>query len=138
MRSVPLLFLALLAVAAPPAHADRSAEPSMTASALSTRASAALVEGSVLLLEGASELAVASVRTAGESTLVVMSAVVDGVSVSLTVALEGAGALALAAGEVLRVATTASGHLLIRGGEVLAFIPGQVGAALFHHERLAP
>ena len=55
-----------------------------------------------------------------------------------TVAVLSAGALSVAAGEVLRVAATASGHLLIRGGEVLAFIPGRIGAALLHHERLAP
>lgn len=135
MRKVLFVFtaLVLMPVLVPPVTAA-----STTASTLSEHGSAVLLEGSVLLVAGAGELVAASVRTAGESTTVVLDGLLQGARVSATVLLQGAGALTLAAGDVLRLAGTASGHLLVRGSEVLAFVPDQVGNALFHHERLTP
>lgn len=120
------------AAAAPPAHA------STAASSLSAYGAATVVEGSLALAAAAGELVAASVRSAGQSTVVVLEGLSQGMRVSATVLLAGAGALSVAAGDVLRLAGTASGHLLLRGGEVIAFVPDRVGAALFHHERLAP
>lgn len=133
LSTMLVLAAPLSAVAGPPAGAS-----SDVASSLSTHGSAALLEGSLMLAAGAGELAVASLRSAGESTVLVLESLSEGATVSITVALQGVGALSLAAGDVLRLVGTASGHLLVRGSEVLAFVPDAIGASLFHHERLAP
>jgi hypothetical protein len=39
----------------------------------------------------------------------------------------------VAAGTTLDVVATASGHMLVLSGKVLAFIPNELGKALLHH-----
>ena len=97
-----------------------------------------ILAGGVLALEGLSELAVTSVTVAGEGAVVVLEGLSSAGRVSVSVAVDAAAALGIAAGDVIRLAATTSGTLLVAAGEVLAFVPDAAGRHLMHRRRLAP
>jgi hypothetical protein len=41
--------------------------------------------------------------------------------------------VSLVAGTAISVVTMAAGHVLITAGEVIAFVPSQIGKSLVHH-----
>ena len=135
MRAMSLLAAAAMSgllAAAPPGQAD-SVTHASNASRLSLLGSTASVRGSGELLSAGGEVVVVSVRTVGQSTEVVVRGLAEGSrEVLLTLVLVGGG-LSLATGEVLTLSATGVGYLVTKGGEVVAYIPNQVGQTLVHH-----
>lgn len=87
---------------------------SVAGAVLVVKAIEVTARGTVYLLERASDGAVASVESTGRAA----SAVVSGL------------------GAVVTVSVVATGVLLSAAGEVLAFIPNELGRALLHNERI--
>ena len=127
--------LALCLLAALPAQAQR--DPS-TASALSTLplASVTVMTAPVLLSTAGTLLVVQGVQASAQGTVFVLERAADGARASVTVAGRAAAGSAVAVGTVVTVSVIGAGVLLSAGGEVIAFIPNEVGRALLHHERL--
>ncbi|QCB47142.1 hypothetical protein [Hydrogenophaga sp. PAMC20947] len=87
---------------------------SVVGATLVVKAVEVTVSGTVYLLERASDGAQASVRVSGQA----------------------ASAMSAGVGTVLVVSAIGTGVLLSAAGEVLAFIPNELGRALLHNEQL--
>lgn len=129
MRHPILCRSTILLMAIPAAQA---ADPS-AASRASVQASAQIVDGSAALIGAGSELTLAAVEIAGESAHLVLQGAQGSVTISLKVTAASARALAAAVGVVVETVATTAGHLLIVGGERIAFLLDANAAAHRHH-----
>lgn len=100
------------------------------ASELSAVGVASLVAGSVTAVVGTSELVVDSVEWVADGTKCVLKGSAEVGRVVLILPVKAAGAASLAVGQTVEVTTHASGWLLTKGGEVLAYIPNELGREL--------
>jgi hypothetical protein len=66
----------------------------------------------------------------------VFERVSDGAVASVQVVGKGAGVASVAVGTVVTVSAIGAGVLLSTAGQVIAFIPNEVGVALLHNERV--
>ncbi|MCF8206513.1 MAG: hypothetical protein K9J82_15635 [Methylotenera sp.] len=147
-RLSPLwMSLALCAslAAAPAARADANlSEASLAVSlapvALSVGAVSAtgvvLSAAPVALLSAGTALVVVSVQVVGGATVWVLERVSDGVRISIRTAGKLAEGLAVSAGTAVVVSVIGAGTVLSAAGEVIAFIPNEIGKALLHNERV--
>lgn len=88
------------------------------------------------VLSAGAALVVVSVEVIGGATVWVLERVSDGVRISIKTAgglSEGARG---AAGAAVHVSVIGAGTLLSTAGEVIAFIPNEIGKALLHHEKV--
>lgn len=106
------------------------------ASLLSALPIAVSVAAPVLILSAGATLTLIAVQATSSGTLWVLERASDGARASVTHGSEAAGALSMAAGTAVLVTAMSTGWLLSAAGQVLAFIPNQLGAALLHNERL--
>jgi hypothetical protein len=129
-----LLVVSLLsfACAAAQANGDVSAPSRMSA-----EASGMLVNGSLLTVAASGAVVVTGVQASSEGVVLVLQGA--GAAGSATVRLSGKAVrgLSIAAGTVLEVVATSTGHVLVLAGKALAFVPNELGKALLHHERVA-
>ncbi len=109
------------------------------ASAASLGGSMTIVEGSLTVVRGSSEILVAggqlvveSVKVVGESVVIVLTGLGEASRIVLTGAGEALAASAIGVGQSIAVVSTAAGHVLYRGSEVLAFVPNEIGHSLVH------
>lgn len=116
--------------AALPVQAQRSG--ASEASALSMLPVVVLASTPVLLLTGAGMLTVVAVEASADGTVWVLERASDGVRFSMQVA----GGASVVAGQALRVTALATGWVLSAAGEVVAFVPNSVGIALLYQERV--
>jgi hypothetical protein len=141
------MSLALCAslAAAPAARADANlSEASLAVSlapvALSVGAVSAtgvvLSAAPVALLSAGTALVVVSVQVVGGATVWVLERVSDGVRISIRTAGKLAEGLAVSAGTAVVVSVIGAGTVLSAAGEVIAFIPNEIGKALLHNERV--
>ena len=89
------------------------------------------------VLSAGTALVIVSVEVIGGATVWVLERVSDGVRISLKTAgglSEGARA---SAGAAVTVSVIGAGTLLSTAGEVIAFIPNEIGKALLHNERVS-
>ena len=107
------------------------------ASALSVIPVAVVLATPVALLSGGAQLSVVAVEASAEGTVWVLQRASDGARASVRVTGQAAGAASVAAGTVVTVTTLGSGQLLTAAGQALAFIPNALGAALLHNERVS-
>lgn len=128
-----LLVLCMIGTSATPAWA---ADPS-AASRASVHASAQVIDGSAALIGAGSALTLAAVDVVGESAILVLRTAVEGASVSLRVSARVGRALAHAIGRGIEVTATSAGHLLLIGGEAIAFVLDPA-ASRHHHHRAWP
>jgi hypothetical protein len=144
-RASPARRLAALAlgltigfVAATPAALAHNPSAELSgASALSVAVPVAVsLAGPVILLAGASTLTVVAVHASVEGTVWVLERASDGARVSVRWARDGAAASVIAVGSAVAVTAIATGWLLSRAGEVIAFIPNEIGASLTHDQRI--
>jgi hypothetical protein len=129
-----LLCIALLgaAQAHPPGPSDASA-----ASALSVAVPVAVsVAGPVMLLSGAAALTVVSVQASAEGTVWVLERASDGARIVLRFAGAAVAGASVAAGTLVTCTVLSTGWLLSAAGEVIAFIPNEIGASLVYNERI--
>jgi len=127
-----LVFCVLSASTAPACAADPSA-----ASRASVYASAQIIDGSAVLIGAGSELTLASVEVTGTIATLVLRSAVDGASVSLRVSAQVGRVLAHAIGHGVDVSATSAGHLLMIGGEAIAFVLDPA-TSRHHHRRAWP
>jgi len=134
MRRV--LFLSLLCFACAGAHAGGNGDASAP-SHLSTDASAMVIGGSLLSVAVAGSVVVVSVAASAEGVVLVLQGAGQASTATVRLSGEAARGLSIAAGTVLEVVATSTGHVLVLSGKALAFVPNELGKALLHHERAA-
>jgi len=86
---------------------------------------------------GGSTLAVVAVEASVDGTVYVLERASDGARVSIKVAGRVADGASKAVGTSVLVTVIGSGVVLSAAGEVLAFVPNAIGRALLHNERLS-
>ena len=96
----------------------------------------ALVAAPLLLSGGAVVLTVSAVEASGKGVKYVLTNAADGVSAVVEVSGQVAGAASVGVGTAVQVSATGTGVILSAAGQVLAFIPNEIGKALMHNERL--
>lgn len=143
--SLAAVLLALGLASAPVAHAQSDASLLLSAvpvasvvigGAASAGASTALVSVPVALSVDGTRLVVKGVQASAKGTVLLL----EGASTAGAASVEfAAGTLSAAAGSVgtvVLVSVVGAGVLLSAAGEVIAFIPNEVGKALLYNERL--
>jgi hypothetical protein len=90
----------------------------------------------VALLTAGSMLTVAAVSSVAEGTVWVLERASDGAQASITVIGQVAGGLSVVAGTVLVATACSAGWVLSAAGRAVAFVPNEVGKALLHSERV--
>lgn len=106
------------------------------ASALSVLPVAISVAAPASLLVAGAALSVVSVTALADGTLIVLERASDGTRASVLLATHAAGGVSVAAGTAVVVTALASGWLLSAAGQVIAFVPNELGRALLYNERV--
>jgi hypothetical protein len=124
-----------LAIFAPLHHASAQSGVS-EASALSALPIAVSIAAPVMIVSGGAVLSVVVVEASAEGTVWVLQRASDGARASVRLSAQAAGGVSVAAGTVVTVAAISTGWVLSAAGQAIAFIPNQVGAALLYNERI--
>ncbi|MES2260672.1 MAG: hypothetical protein V4724_19315 [Pseudomonadota bacterium] len=140
MKRLLLTALISLACAAAPATAagtgDSSSHGSNPSQDLAT-ASGVVVFGSLIAVALTGSVIVKSVEAVGDGSLVVLEGASDAGKATIKLSGEAAQGLSLAAGTVVSVTAVSTGHVLVLSGKAIAFIPNEIGQALLHHSRVS-
>ena len=129
--------LALCAATAPALAHPTHAGDASAASAASLMLPVALsVAAPVGLLSGGAALAVVSVQASAEGTVWVLERASDGARASIRFAGRAAEASVVGGGTLLVVTALSTGWVLSAAGEAIAFLPNELGKALLHSEQL--
>lgn len=118
-----------------PATAHR-ASPASEISALSMLPVAVAVTAPALLLSGTTVLAVHAVQASAEGTVWVLERASDGARFSVQLSGRAAEGALVASGTALVVTAVAAGWVLSAAGQAVAFVPSAIGRTLTHHERV--
>jgi hypothetical protein len=102
---------------------------------------ASAVAGSVVAIPVAlstadAVLVVRLIEVSARGTVYLLERASDGAQVSVEVLGKGAAAVSVGVGTVVTVSVIGAGVLLSTAGEVIAFIPNEIGKALMHNERV--
>ena len=89
----------------------------------------------MLSVAGAS-LVIKAVEASAVGTVYVLERVSDGAQASVEVVGKGIASTATAIGTSVKVSLISAGVVLSTAGEVIAFIPNEIGRALLHNTRL--
>ena len=133
MAKAMVLSVALLAASAQAGPAN----PSQGSSEASTLAVAISVAAPVMVFSAGVQLTVVAVESTAQGTVWVLERASDGARASVRFAgkaLEGAG---LVIGATVEVSAFASGYVLSAAGRALAFVPNELGASLLYNEQIA-
>lgn len=106
------------------------------ASALSMLPLAVSVAAPALVLSAGAGLTVVAVQASGEATVWVLERASDGARASVTVSGAVAGGASLLVGTAVAVTAVSAGWVLSAAGQVIAFVPNEIGKALLHNERI--
>ena len=106
-----------------------------TASVVGAGASAVATVPVALSVAGA-VLTVKAVEVSANGTVYLLERASDGAQASVRVRGSAAHGASLAAGTVVTVSVVGSGVVLSAAGELIAFVPNALGRALLHNERL--
>ncbi|WBS02311.1 hypothetical protein OU994_29385 [Pseudoduganella sp. SL102] len=98
-------------------------------------ASGFVAAGSLVSVVIAGSVVVVAVDKAADGIDLVLESVKDGSRATVRLSGKAAEGLSVAAGTVVNVSATATGHLLVASGKVIAFIPNEAGKALLRTER---
>ncbi len=98
-------------------------------------ASAVVAVPAVLLVSGA-VLTVKAVEVSARGTVIVLERASDGAVASIELGAAAGAGLALSAGAAVTTTVIASGVILSAAGEALCFIPNAIGRALLYNERI--
>jgi len=102
-----------------------------------SEASSAAVVLPVALSVAGSTLVVKSVEVSARGTVCVLERASDGARASIELAARGVEKTALSVGKTVSVSVIAAGAVLSVAGEVVAFVPNELGRALLRNERVA-
>jgi hypothetical protein len=118
------------------AHGDPSADLSAASGlSLSVPVAISVTAPAALLVSGAA-FTVVAIQTLAEGTVWVLERASDGLRVSVRFGSEVAGVSAVAVGTVIVTTVVAAGCVLSAAGEAIAFIPNELGRSLLHDERI--
>lgn len=95
---------------------------------------ASAVVGSVEVLASVPELSVVGIEASADGATWLLRGVAEGSGQALELSVKVAGGASMVVGTTLSVVTTAAGSLLIASGQAVAFIPSELGAAIFYSE----
>lgn len=129
-----LASLALAGGGTAQAHRDAASEAS-TLSGLSIAVSVVAPAG--LMISGAA-FTVVAINAVAEGTVWVLERASDGARFSVTLSAQGVGAASLAVGAAVTVVACSTGWVLSAAGKAIAFIPNELGRALLYNERVTP
>jgi hypothetical protein len=115
------------------AHAQGAASELSAMSALPVVVS---VAAPALLLSGGAVLTVVAVSAVAEGTVWVLERASDGARASLTVSGQVVVGTSMVAGAAVLVTASAAGWVLSVAGQAIAFVPNEVGKALLYNERV--
>ena len=104
------------------------------ASAISTLS--ALPVASVVGASAGAVVVFKAVEVTAHATVYVLERVSDGAVASVQIVGKGAGVASVAVGTMVTVSAIGPGVVLSTAGQVIAFIPNEVGVALLHNERV--
>ena len=135
MKSLGAVFLFCVLCGAQAAEQQGSSELS-NASELAAEGSALLVYGSLSALAASGGAVVTSVEAAGDASVVVMAGASDASQATVRLSGRAAREASLVAGRSVTVLAISSGYLLVSAGQLIAFIPNEIGKALLHHSRV--
>lgn len=133
-RAVAAALAAALTLGA--THAARAHDGLSEASALSALPVAVSVAAPVALLSGGVALTVVAVDASVQGTVCILERASDGARMTLRLSGQAAGAVSLGVGASVVVVATSTGWVLSAAGQALAFIPNELGAALLYNERI--
>lgn len=131
---ISALALTVLGTVSLPATANsltRASEASGAALSHIVDGSVTILRGSGTVIEGGSQLVVASATAVGDSTIVVLKNVSTGAEVVLQASGEGLATLSQMTGRALEAIVTAAGTIIAEGTKVVLFIPAKTAGALF-------
>ena len=86
---------------------------------------------------GGAVLTVVAVEASVDGTVYLLERASDGARASIKVLGRAANGASVAVGTAVTVSVIGSGVVLSAAGEVLAFVPNALGRALLHNERLS-
>ena len=101
-------------------------------------AGSAVVALPLALSTAGAVLVVKAVEVSANGTVYVLERASDGARVSMTVASGAASAASAGVGSSVTVSVIAAGTIISAAAEVLAFIPNAVGRALLYNQRVTP
>ncbi|WP_332738258.1 hypothetical protein [Hydrogenophaga sp.] len=141
-RSIAAMTAMAFALLASPARAQSEVSVALSAlpvasvvGAASVGAAAVSVVPVAFSVAGAT-LVVKAVEVTASGTVYVLERVSDGARASVEVSGRAVSAVSTGVGAVVVVSVIGTGVLLSAAGEVLAFIPNELGRALLHNERI--
>ena len=138
LKNMVLAASLALNLAAGQAHAQ--SEASLAVSALPVASvmgvAGSVAGGAVALTVSGAVLVVKAVEVSATGTVYVLERASDGARASVAVAGRGAKAVSAGVGTAVAVGVISAGVVLSVAGEVIAFIPNQLGRALLHNERV--
>lgn len=106
------------------------------ASALSMLPLAVSVAAPALVLSAGVGLTVVAVEASAGTTVWVLERASDGARASVTVSGAVVGGASLLVGAAVTVTAVSAGWVLSAAGQVIAFVPNEIGKALLHNERI--
>ncbi|HEY8879861.1 MAG TPA: hypothetical protein VIN03_19990 [Roseateles sp.] len=89
------------------------------------------------ILSAGATLVVVSVEVVGGATVWVLERVSDGVRISIKAAGKLAEGVVVSTGAAVTVSVIGAGTILSAAGEVIAFIPSEIGKALLYNEQVS-
>ena len=136
MKTILPALLMCLACSAAQAKGDQGSSALSNASGLIAQGSATVVYGSLSAVAASGTVIVESVQVAGDASMIVLAGASAATSATLRLsgkAIEGASVVAGASVVVMAVST---GYVLVAAGQVIAFVPNEIGRSLLHHARV--
>lgn len=130
---------------APATHAQSDASLMVSAlpiasvvvgTAVSVGASTAVVALPVALSVEGAKLVVKGVKASAKGMVLLLESASDGAAASIELSAGALGSSAASVGTAIFVSVIGTGVLLSAAGEVIAFIPNEIGKALLYNERL--
>ncbi|MFG5409180.1 hypothetical protein ABXN37_15060 [Piscinibacter sakaiensis] len=94
------------------------------------------VAAPALLLSGGVVLSVVAVEAAVDGTVWVLERASDGARLSLKVSAGAAAGASVVAGSAVAVSVVSAGWVLSVAGRAIAFVPNQIGQALLYDQRV--
>lgn len=130
-------LLAACTALAAQAQSEASAALSLVpVASVAGAAASAVVAVPVALSVGGAALTVVAVEASAEGTVYLLERASDGARASVRLAGRAVQGSAIVVGTVVTVGVIGSGVVLSTAGEMIAFIPNAIGRALLHNERL--
>jgi hypothetical protein len=113
----------------------RNSQALSNAAGLSAYGSGLVLAGSVEGAAASGQLVVDSVTRTGEAVVIVLRGASDGAKVSLQFAADALAVTSLMVGASVVVVSEATGHALMYGGRLVAYLPNEMGRAMVYQAR---